>query len=548
VRPRLSRGSRKLGALSVEPTGQSQEDTRIKSFTVFPPEKQMWVRLEEALLPVTLIAGILFATIGINRSLWLDEANSVLIASHNFTGIMEQLRNDNNLPAYYVLLSTWMHWFGISEVALRLLSGLFYLAGGVVAYLLGRTVFQDGRVAQYSAFFYLISGQVIRQSQNIRMYAMLGLLAATSTLLFFRAVASRTKRDWAVYALVTCLGTLTHVWFFFVVLAHLTCHLMLPRTLRYKLILASLLSLAPFFVLWLPRFLAQLQNGSTAWMPKFQFLFVWNVFAEFYGGESLGLLFYGLCAALILRGAFTHKRLRNPSRSVLLLVCLLTVSIAVPLFVTIFKPIYWPGRYTIIALPPLALLLGRALAEFAPRPLLVCFCYTMILATISARIATRERIPELETPVGYSDRYTTQYILQHSRPGDVLVFTSLSRAAIDYYLLRNKAAGRFQEMNFPAEIANHLGWRDPWAMLNDPSRLAMEAAGIARDLEALLVDARTRIWLFWGWDQEVDEVLRRELGGHFTVEQELDLRGSYYQQVLILEKGASPQQGVPWRD
>jgi hypothetical protein len=83
--------------LSVELTGigQSQEDTRIESFIISPLEKQVWGHLKQAFLPVTLIASFLFAKIGIHRSLWLDEANSVLIASHNFTGVMEQLWNDD---------------------------------------------------------------------------------------------------------------------------------------------------------------------------------------------------------------------------------------------------------------------------------------------------------------------------------------------------------------------------------------------------------------------------------------------------------------------
>jgi hypothetical protein len=451
------------------------------------------------------------------------------------------------LPVFYLLLSFWIRSFGISEIALRVLTGLFYLAGGIASYFLGRTVFQDGRVALYSSFCYLISGQAIRQSQNVRMYSLLGLLAATSTLLFFRLAKRPTTKDWVLYVLLTAVGTLTHVWFFFVVFSQMICLLILPKPGRYKFVFATLLAFVPFIILWLPTFFAQIQNGATAWMPRFQFLFVLSVFVEFYRAHfsfrlerlpislELGLLFYGGCAALTLPRALIRSERRSPDRYVLLLVYLLTASIATPLIVSIFKPIYWPGRYTIIALPAFALLLGWALAKFSPWRLSVCFCYAMLLATTAYRIKTREEVPELRgTPDGYTDKRTAQYILQHAQSSDVLVFTDLSRAAIDYYLLRNDAANRFREVNFPAEIANHLGWEDPRAMLEDPHRIQTEAELVATNLQALLSDGRNRIWLFWGGASEIDQVLWHELDLRFAIEQEVDLRGSYYQRVLVL--------------
>jgi hypothetical protein len=63
--------------------------------------------LEPALVPLSLAVFLLFVVVGIDRSVWLDEANSIVISSHSFAGIAERLRNDNNLPAYYYLLAIW---------------------------------------------------------------------------------------------------------------------------------------------------------------------------------------------------------------------------------------------------------------------------------------------------------------------------------------------------------------------------------------------------------------------------------------------------------
>src|SRR4029077_2317195 len=109
-------------------------------------------------------------------------------------------------------------------------------------------------VALYSCFCYLISGQAIRQSQNVRMYSLLGLFTATSTLLYFRLAKRPTTKNLVMYVLLTALGTLTHVWFFFVVFSQMICLLMLPKRVRHKFVFAALLAFIPFIIFWLPTF------------------------------------------------------------------------------------------------------------------------------------------------------------------------------------------------------------------------------------------------------------------------------------------------------
>ena len=90
--------------------------------------------LDRLLAVCALAAAIVFIAVGIGRPVWLDEANSVLIAGHGFSGIVDALSRDNNLPLYYFLLSGWMRVFGNSEIAVRSLSAVFYLAGCAAAF------------------------------------------------------------------------------------------------------------------------------------------------------------------------------------------------------------------------------------------------------------------------------------------------------------------------------------------------------------------------------------------------------------------------------
>jgi mannosyltransferase len=487
-------------------------------------------RLEHALVPFALAALLLFVIVGIDHSVWLDEAYSIFVSNHNFAGIAEQLRHDNNLPAYYFLLAIWMRVFGDSEVATRALSGLFYVCSAVATFLLGLSLFRDRRTALYGAFFFLVSTQAIHQAQNVRTYSFLSFLTALSTLAFLRLFhdGRRERWAWSLYIAVNAIGLLTHVWFVFVLVAQaVALVLWLPRTTWKTYLLAAGVSSLPFLLLWLPFFREQVHNGSTAWMPLFQPWFVPDALLGFYGGVPSGLMFYGAYAALVLLGGRQGLRRVIAGGAAGILLTLFAVSLATPLLVSVVTPIYWPGRFTIIGLPPLAAFLGSAVARSAPRPWLVLVCYTVLLSSAAAHVS-RNSLPE-----GQSDRATTHYIAQHAEPGDVIIFTSLSRTAVDYYLHRFHAAGRFVEISFPDEIRTHPGWRDTRAMLQRRDRLALEAAQVMTTLEDLTRGGERRIWLFYGMDRPVSDILKEQLDRQFTLQEQKDLQGSLYDRVLI---------------
>ena len=179
-------------------------------------ETKGWSVAERLLILASLVAVAIFVVVGIGRPVWQDEAATIQISSQPFAGIVESLRRENNFPLYFFLLSIWIRVFGDSEIALRVLSGIFYLAGGAAAFTLGLRVSSARRGAWYSA--YLCSPLAILQAQNIRTYSLLGLLSALSTLFLIRLFFDN-DRSWktsALFLLVNAVGILTHVWFAFV--------------------------------------------------------------------------------------------------------------------------------------------------------------------------------------------------------------------------------------------------------------------------------------------------------------------------------------------
>ena len=490
--------------------------------------------LEGGLAAASLIAVAVFVAVGMGRSIWLDEANCILISSRGFSGIVDGLRHDNNLPFYYFLLAGWMRIFGDSEIALRALSALFYLAGGGAAFALGKRLSGTGRGAWYSAFFYLCSPLATRQAQNIRMYAFLGMLSGLSILAFLRLFADR-DRSWRAkgfFVAVNAVGILTHVWFAFFLIAQLVAILALERKQWRQFVLAAAAAAVPFLALWARYFVEQSRNGATDWMPSIRLWFFVEALVEFYG-RFPALLLYGLAAgALAMAGAAKRRRLLRGS-GIPLVIAILLASLALPLIVWVVRPLYWPGRYAIIALAPLAALLGALLPPIMPRALLAGFCTLLLASNVTAHVIQSGLVAGGHLPAGQSDRTTALFLLRHAAPGDAVVFTSLTRAAADYYFRRDGARQRFIEVSFPAEVAAHLGW-----YRTDPSPaqrrlLEAEAAGTARRL-GQLASAGRRIWVYDGF--KTSEILRRCLDAVLAPPTEYPLRGPYHQR--LLEYGA----------
>lgn len=482
-------------------------DTRVQSEELTAADRLL------AVWAVLAVAVFLF--VGIGRPVWLDEANSILISSRGPAGIVDSLRQDNNLPVFYLLLWGWMQMFGDSEIALRLLTGAFYVGGFLAAGALAYAIFQRKRAALYGSVFYLASVQAIHQAQNIRMYSLLGMFAGVSTLAFVRLARDPgTRRLWAFYIAWNTLGLFTHVWFGFVIAAQVAAAGVWKC--RFNAFLrAAVVPALTFAALWGPIFWAQLHNGATAWMPPFQFVFVPDVLLQFYGVVP-GLLVYG--TLLLIPG----KRFFEP-QAVRLGATVFGLSLLFPLAVSVFKPIYWPGRYTIIALAPLAAILGAVFTRFLPSPAAAGLCAGLLAFGAAGQFTGRERVPESDLPAGQSDRTTALYILRHAAPGDALVFTSLTRASADYYFRRTGTQTRFAEISFPEENARHLGWTG-----SKPCDLLEREADTVVPRLRRLVEAGHTVWVYYGFDPEISNILVRKLEAAVPLQRVEPLRGPYH--------------------
>lgn len=137
------------------------------------------------LCAIILLGAVLrFAAIG-SKSVWLDEAFSVWVASHPPTEIWAWLlKIDQHPPLYYTLLHYWQLLFGDIQGTVRALSALCGTAAIPFTYA-AATRFANQRTGFIAALILAISPFNVAFSQETRMYALLTLGVAAA--LYFLA-------------------------------------------------------------------------------------------------------------------------------------------------------------------------------------------------------------------------------------------------------------------------------------------------------------------------------------------------------------------------
>ena len=456
--------------------------------------------LDKAASPISLsewfvisaasIAIITYVCFGIGRSIWLDEANSILIAAKSYPGLIDALAKDGNPPVYYFILKAVMTLGGSSEIALRLPSVLAYLCGIAAVYRLASLRY-DRDVCFLSAAFFAMSPVAGRQAQNARMFTLLALITTVSTISFFRIenADTRTRRSLALHGAIAALGLFTHYWFCFVLLAQalwIAWHWK-EWAIRDLCLLAAFSCLP--FLLWLPIFMEQLGNASASWqqVPTWHQL-VDAVWRNFWIGPYENAACGAAVAFFCVFGAWKARSVFLPTRATAFCLLAAACALVVPFLISFAKPIFYANRYTIIALPFLAVLAAVAVAK-VPR-IAACLMVGAVALncvwTFAGWVRQSSDIQKLGglEPVPLGDRPAAEYIRGQLRAGDHIIYTSLSRAAIEYYLQRFQLTARLEQHSFPAEFASHLGWLDARRPYHREPAIQDEARALVAKLTA----------------------------------------------------------------
>jgi uncharacterized membrane protein len=230
--------------------------------------------------------------------LWFDEALSVNIARLPLGKITGALRHDGHPPLYYFLLHGWIGLFGIGNVAVRSLSGVFSVATLPLAWLAGRRI-GGKRVAWFATIVMATSPFAFRFATETRMYSLVMFLVLGGYLVVRNALEKPTLPWLALVAVITAALALTQYWDLYllgVVGAALLVRVArapnrADRRTAFRILVAMAVGSVAFLA-WLPVFLQQLAHTGTPWGdPQFPWVVLPRSLIAFAGSDQDGEAF-----------------------------------------------------------------------------------------------------------------------------------------------------------------------------------------------------------------------------------------------------------------
>ncbi len=438
------------------------------------------------------------------ESFWLDEADSVRIASAPIAELISRLTQvGENGPLYHLILRPWMSLTGTGEFAVRFLS---LLAGVLTVPVFGALGTRLGtrRLGLITATLGLISSFLVYYSQEAKMYSIVVLLSALSGYLLVRAFDENRKRLWLAFLAITSLAMYTHVFAALLIPASFVFAILRPRANRraWKGFTLAFLGLTlpylpigiwEFHALQLPKppvgsyygapafpdLIRLLLKGFGTTQPGLDQWLVWAVFG--------GLALAGLLPTLLAKDTYS-KRLAYLA-AYFLAPCILAAILfsRMPIFLE---------RYMTPVLPPLfvamaasGLVLVRFWRPLAIVPVLV-FLYFNAPPLIDAQLRGQT--------VKEDWRPATKFIEGRMEPGDLLVFLSVdSWIGYDYYATKPyERLGSYEISNSdPDKIDAPMqkytaGFRRYWLVLSEYAQEDREAMETWMVRNATKVDER----------------------------------------------------------
>ncbi len=189
------------------------------------------------------------------KSLWFDEASTILVATRPLAELGSWLvRNEVNPPAYYLLMHGWLAAFSDPRVGLRVFSALcgaaslFAFRSAAEKLLPPKSRMPALLLAAFSSFW-------IHLAQDGRCYSFLLLVSVASLNVVLELAEKPARRLWAAYAALAALGLWTHYYFAILLAGHAAW--LLYRRARVRDFVVAHAAAALAFAPWLASMAAQ---------------------------------------------------------------------------------------------------------------------------------------------------------------------------------------------------------------------------------------------------------------------------------------------------
>jgi mannosyltransferase len=431
-------------------------------------QSRLWTTNSVAALAVlTAVGTVLRFLFLVRKPFWFDECFSVEVARLRWSDFFQLLwRREANMSLYYLLLRGWLH-FGSSEFFIRSLSVICSLASVWAIYWLAGMLF-GRRVALLSAGLLSFNTYHIRYAQEARSYSLFVFLAILSSGFFVAMVREESRLSRIGYVATSVLAVYSHLYALLLLAAQWlsirarkkTDGELLSPALRRAWIWIVVLS-SPIVI-----FAAKTGAGPIRWIPKPKFHDVLE-FAEHLAGNAgivLLLIYVASCLVAVAAG-WPRQEVELPDLSLSLslqawrlrfLLLWLLFPVVLLLLLSLGRPLFL-GRYFIFCLPPFVILAAAGMAGMRKIRLLVIAA--AILLSLEGTASYYNHDFDL---VRDGSETATNYVLDHSEPGDAILF-HIAEARVPYeYFKSIRASKNFvagPDIVYPRH-SDHLDYRD----------------------------------------------------------------------------------------
>ncbi len=442
------------------------------------------------------------------QGLWLDEAYGVLLSRLPVSALPEYLKVDSGPPLLYAffhsLRTVWTESVAMYRAPV-LAAGIL---GLIAIWHIGRT-WRGIWTGGFCAALWAASPLILHYEREARIYTTLALVTLVHIWALQRMAVGRGRPRHAVgLALALCLGLYGHNFGWFLIpgawLALILCRA--PRG-AWKLLGFTQVVTGLLYLPWLPILAGQLgeTERTIGWIGGLEIAFApvktflafipggrFEPFAGGPGASNLYLLWFsivltvaGLLAYLFptVSSERTRMRLQLGDPGFRVIAGLGIVLVGGPLLASwLIRPMVLPGRTDVIAYPCFVLLLGAGCAGIR---LQLSRWPRLVFLTLLVGLGVAAIVPYVQRTSPSGDRYLASLIRRNVRPGDVVLFTGLSRPTVESYLFMNGESG-IPLLSWPPDMAVRLAHLNDAAYLQEPGWLGSHLDLLDKECHARL--------------------------------------------------------------
>ena len=428
---------------AVKPSVSSLPSTALRAGPAAATPAISWAHWLTLILLLAAATAVRFLHL-VSKPYWFDECFSVEVARIGWRDFLRLLWwREANMSLYYALLRIWLH-FGQSEFFIRSLSVAIAVATLPAIYWLARLL-SDRRVALIAAALFSFNAYSIRYAQEARSYALFLLLATLSSGLLIAFLREPARRNWVGYVVVSILAAYAHFYALLLVVVHWLAVRWMGRGMVDIGAAASAQMRRAWIVIGvavLPLlvFVAKTGAGPIRWIHRPGLRDVFEFYEHFAGGSNWVLLAVGgaACVAAVLpvgKTFFARDQNWETWRIQFLLIWLF-FPVGFTVLLSFLRPVFL-GRYMIFCLPALMILMAAGLARVRPAWLLGLVLAGILLLCSQGILFVYGHDYDNERD---ASGIATNFILEHSEPGDGIVF-HIAATRVAYEFFRSVRAG-----------------------------------------------------------------------------------------------------------